>query len=324
MQVNAQFIGGKADGQESSLAITQILGEGFFTGGKRDGNQFTIAISKPLGEGFFTGGKRDGNEQSTSLSQTIGQNIYSGGFADGNQSIIADSNLLGEGFFTGGKRDGNQLTIANSKPLGEGFFTGGKGMGFAIAIVANTPLPIVMLSFSAEWSNTDGLLNWTTANDEKIEEYKIERSINGIDFEVIGKQIASKQKTKNIYSYTDPELSKTFPEIYTYYYRLTYTETNGKKGYSGIATLIRNNKNQLGVVIYPNPASEHINIDVSGITSTEDLCHIFLINIDGQLIADITGNSRNRLDISSLAKGTYLIVVKIGDNYLLKQRLVIQ
>ncbi|MEP2274011.1 MAG: T9SS type A sorting domain-containing protein, partial [Reichenbachiella sp.] len=67
---------------------------------------------------------------------------------------------------------------------------------------------------------------------------------------------------------------------------------------------------QLDIQVYPNPASEWIT--VKGLTSQAELQ---LINLDGQLMKQQTINSSDRIDVSTLSKGVYVLRVSEENSY---------
>jgi hypothetical protein len=76
------------------------------------------------------------------------------------------------------------------------------------------------------------------------------------------------------------------------------------------------------VFVYPNPAKEFINIEISGLTS-ENIC-IELIDVFGNIVQKENGKNENgifNLNVSSLAPGYYLL--KISSNHAVIQKKII-
>ncbi|MEQ8323394.1 MAG: T9SS type A sorting domain-containing protein, partial [Vicingaceae bacterium] len=92
--------------------------------------------------------------------------------------------------------------------------------------------------------------------------------------------------------------------------------------YVGINSL--NGEN--AVNIYPNPASDVVNINVSGVAGS--VLNIEVSNIAGQVILtrqlnDFNGSATTELDISDLNKGVFLVKIYTEDMITTK-RLVVQ
>lgn len=78
--------------------------------------------------------------------------------------------------------------------------------------------------------------------------------------------------------------------------------------------------NQAGIVIYPNPANQHINI-----TSLHTFSHIRLSDMSGRIVRNETMNSLNSfmLDVNDLAMGMYTIEVSNENSELYKGRIIL-
>jgi hypothetical protein len=100
-----------------------------------------------------------------------------------------------------------------------------------------TPLPIELILFKLTVVDNDVNLNWTTASEFNNNYFKIERSLNAINWEPIGMVPGvGNSTTEKYYSFIDHNLS---PNLY--YYRLRQVDINGDIHYSSIieANLIK-------------------------------------------------------------------------------------
>ncbi len=66
------------------------------------------------------------------------------------------------------------------------------------------------------------------------------------------------------------------------------------------------NANTLHAVLYPNPASNQLSINLNGLQAEQ----ISIYNVDGKLVSDAKQPANNSVDISALAKGVYVAEVK--------------
>jgi len=98
----------------------------------------------------------------------------------------------------------------------------------------------------------------------------------------------------------------------TIYYVCSPHASMGMKGQinvSGTAGITEPNK-ELAFQVYPNPATNYINVNVSG--SDENTATIEVINLLGSKVIDLGGkqslvNGVKRIDISALPKGVYFL-----------------
>jgi hypothetical protein len=120
------------------------------------------------------------------------------------------------------------------------------------------PLPVELLSFNAFCEDDIISLSWSTASEQNSSHFNIEKSINGIDWRVIGTVMAAGNSTEEIdYSFIDSEKSNG-----NKYYRLNQVDIDGdNKIYDPIFVDCEGNGSQL--ITYPNPSKDGFNIVIS-------------------------------------------------------------
>jgi len=96
-----------------------------------------------------------------------------------------------------------------------------------------TVLPIELLHFSAKAIGSQVLLNWSTATELNNDYFTIERSVNGINWEVV--DMVNGQGTTTQQS--NYELLDTRPFTGISYYRLKQTDYDGDYSYSSLAAV---------------------------------------------------------------------------------------
>ena len=129
------------------------------------------------------------------------------------------------------------------------------------------PLPIELVDFKAETITNITNLKWTTTSERNISHFSIEKSLNGYNFEEIGKVNSIGNSTSQInYSFT--ENTKLYRAAY---YRLKQVDFDGDFRYSYAIKLIN-----LNSIVYYSTHQIHFNLD------TEQIIHIY--NLSGQLI----------------------------------------
>jgi len=172
------------------------------------------------------------------------------------------------------------------------------------------PLAILLRKFSVTQDGATNLIKWTTEQEENLEYFEVERSINGKDFVPINKQPARNQLLPNNYNFAD----NSFPTGVNYY-RLKITEIDKKEKYSIVVKTVTDVESK-GLTIIPNPNKGNFGL-VFNSQTTEPI----LINIrdaHGKLIHNRTESvsmGQNVIYINGLENqkaGAYFITVEQG------------
>lgn len=155
------------------------------------------------------------------------------------------------------------------------------------------PLPVELLYFQAQVSDTKNVeLTWKTASEFNNAYFLLERSIDGLRWDLFDKVTgAGTKQSPTLYSTTDPLLNSS-----TIYYRLTQVDFNGEqRTYDPIllsGSMVSSHEN----FIYPNPTKEEFYL-VSAATNSEN---IELFTLSGQNISD-------KIQVQSIEKGKFKI-----------------
>lgn len=167
-------------------------------------------------------------------------------------------------------------------------------------------LPAMFTHLSIKNFNKKALLNWQTSSEKNTDEFVIERSVNGVDFEKIAAIKASGNSQQIInYEFTDNQ-----PLSNVSYYRIKLTDFDNSVSYTKILIYYSENKKTLvfPTIITDNHVFLKLNSSVKynklEYEATDLLGRIIQKNIieivDGKDIYDITLPE-------SLINGTYLI-----------------
>ena len=177
----------------------------------------------------------------------------------------------------------------------------------------SNPLPVELLSFTAECVSSGARLEWSTATETNNDHFSVEYSHDAIQWETIATiQGAGNSNQVNHYSYTDPS-----SHFGTSYYRLTQTDFDGKTEIFSPVDIRCQEAPDLDVAIYPNPFKSEIYIAMNN----------YLYNDAGISVYDMIGNviarqnfdyiENNRMftsfDLSNIASGMYFVEIKSGD-----------
>lgn len=165
-------------------------------------------------------------------------------------------------------------------------------------------LPVQLLLQGAVTANGNRL-QWNTANETGVREYKVERSNNGLrGFTVIGALQYQGSGNNNMYTFTDGQ-----PPAGNNYYRLRVTGDNGAWLYSN-TVLIKGTANV--VDIFPNPVTEQFTVDMSD-KQTGNYRVTVLSAAGLQVYSNIVNTAQQRTLVikrsASAAGGIYLVSI---------------
>ncbi|MBS1584204.1 MAG: T9SS type A sorting domain-containing protein, partial [Bacteroidetes bacterium] len=163
-------------------------------------------------------------------------------------------------------------------------------------------LPLQLLSFTgfAGKSATDGnILNWTTANEQGIRDFGLERSYDAKVFDKIANLSPKSNTISNaVYQYID----KTAGSARSFY-RLKITDLNGSYRYSDVVEITKHSNSN--IALYPNPVHDKLYISTGN------------ANVEVVRITDMIGKTWDvkasaqpgmlTLDVSGLPNAVYTL-----------------
>jgi hypothetical protein len=121
-----------------------------------------------------------------------------------------------------------------------------------------TPLPIELLSFSANCFEDGVKLNWVTASESNSDYFEVERSRDGLNWSLISKIQAAGNSSQILTYEVDDKGSKFIDDIL--YYRLRQFDFDGHyKNYDIISINCLKNSDSY-ITIYPNPSENSFSI----------------------------------------------------------------
>jgi len=172
----------------------------------------------------------------------------------------------------------------------------------------STPLPVIWNKVSATLNRRQQADIIWTVSEKEVRHYIVQKSTDGIQFNDIA-TVGSKGNGNNSYAYT--ESSRLNGKAW---YRIAQISVNGKVDYSTVM-MLQNSAIYGKVNIYPNPATQVLNVEVDQANVPYSI-----FDLQGKMIArGLLQQGKNTVDVMSLAKGFY--TVKIGDT---NQKIVIQ
>ena len=184
--------------------------------------------------------------------------------------------------------------------------------GTAVIGEAGAPTPVKMTSFTASLLNPNqSILRWTTISELNNSHFEVERSFDGVHFEMRGKVIGngSTAITHN-YDYTDALNNNTT----VVYYRLRIVDTDGKYTFSKIIALkVNGSLNVDNFNVYPNPFITDIKISLS--SAADANVGVRMLSFEGKelLHRNVSVQKGDNIvvlkDFGTLPKGNYLLEV---------------
>lgn len=171
-------------------------------------------------------------------------------------------------------------------------------------------LPVSIVRFSGKSIGNNNVLSWDVQNETNLQQYQVQRSRNGIDFENIGSINANGQRN---YSFTDVAVANSA----IYFYRLKSVNADGSYQYSSIVRLGAKAA-QLTVTPMPNRFDKSIQLNIAN--PVADAAQVVLSNTTGSVllrrkVSLAEGNNALQLNnLPAMAQGIYLLTVTTSTN----------
>ncbi|MFY0672145.1 MAG: T9SS type A sorting domain-containing protein [Bacteroidia bacterium] len=180
---------------------------------------------------------------------------------------------------------------------------------FTIAAVNGASLPVEFISFEANCSSNQVVLDWATATEINNDRFEIQRSGDGVLWEYIDEVTGvGNSIERQDYQYID------YSPISESYYRLKQIDFDGTTDYSEVVKVDCSKSDQsLEIVgIYPNPFQSEIEIEFGNYIDFN--INVSLINSNGQQVYTndfqaLFNNSIRIQNLGVLPRGNYMLVV---------------
>jgi hypothetical protein len=168
-------------------------------------------------------------------------------------------------------------------------------------------MPLKLISFTAEIENNVVGLKWTTASEENLKKFVIERSYDNENFSEVDAVLPHGHPAdKNNYTFLDKlcENSST-----TVYYRLHSIDMNGKGEYSDTRIITMQKNNSLNISAYPNPVMNNLLVTIPSAWQKKNVM-FELLTVNGQVakIFNTTNTGQIEvLNVNNIAPGSYFL-----------------
>jgi hypothetical protein len=170
---------------------------------------------------------------------------------------------------------------------------------------SNQPLPVELLSFTAECANESIVLKWQTASEFNSAYFEIQKSLDGITWNTIGNQTAAGNSNELLsYSFEDASKSNN-----TSYYRLNQVDIDGLQKYYGPISPLCESLNHLNGKTIPNPSNDEFWIQIT--SDDESPAYYEIKDVKGNTVFQHQIAIQKGLNLyqvnSSLPSGMYFI-----------------
>lgn len=217
-----------------------------------------------------------------------------GDFSNGGTTLISPTSI-----------DGTANTVTFSVDFTDGQY-------YTLGSTEEDALPITLISFDASVTNNNEVkLEWATAEEIGNAYFTVERSADGVEFEIIG----TREGAGNSGSVVEYEFTDIRPLSGQAFYRLRQTDFNGEFEHSGIKRVFVNVVEEVDFRVYPNPvgSGEIIRVKQSSTLATTPAFSYQVITLNGTVVRSGTSeNSQETIGIptAGLGSGIYLLKVK--------------
>jgi hypothetical protein len=185
-------------------------------------------------------------------------------------------------------------------------------------------LPIKLESFSAQYDQTNVILNWASSMEKDFSHYVLESSSDGIVFSttaiVFGTAIDGLGAK---YNYTDRSVNGRSGLVY---YRLRMVDIDGKESFSAIRiVMLGEPKKSLTVTTFPNPVVSEVRVMVPASWQNKTVVYE-VYGANGQPVKTVQTASASQtetINMSSLASGLYVVRVSC-EGQIAQQKIVKQ
>jgi hypothetical protein len=194
----------------------------------------------------------------------------------------------------------------------------------ATAITVTCTLPTDLVYFHGSYASGIANLTWEVTDNENLDGFYVERSLDGVTFTRIDSVAASGANGVVNYSFDDNVASL---HTQTITYRIILHFKTGDLKPSSVVAINKPLDASDGLVVYPNPASTQLTIAVN--SDKEQQLSYILINMQGQTLATGTqtltrgSNSVSVNGLQFVSSGAYILRIQTQD-YVVQKKIIIQ
>jgi hypothetical protein len=163
------------------------------------------------------------------------------------------------------------------------------------------PFPVELLSFSVQEQDGDALLYWTTASELNNDRFLITRSVDGLEYDIVGSQVGVGNSSTLIHYF----FKDTDPLEGLSYYQLKQVDYDGTESLSWPVPFVKGISREFK--LFPNPTSQNINILLDG---QYDIVEARIFDLNGRVVEKMMFQSAQILNFDIKSEpGVYLIEI---------------
>ncbi|WP_324670759.1 T9SS type A sorting domain-containing protein [Hymenobacter sp. GOD-10R] len=172
------------------------------------------------------------------------------------------------------------------------------------------PLPVSLVRFSAAAKEVDAVLSWTTAQEKDNARFEVERSADGIAFQVISTRAGQGTvSTTTVYQYTDLGAARLGNVVY---YRLRQIDLDGTSSWSPVQAVRFHGAqpSRSDLALFPNPTESTTTLDMTLLPT--NTYQVTLTDLVGRSLQhyQLEGGQLHTLNTQTLPAGAYLVEVR--------------
>jgi len=186
-----------------------------------------------------------------------------------------------------------------------------------IQFCSTSTLPIELLHFKPYYEDDIVKMEWVTASENNNDYFTIEKSYDGINYEIVKTIDGAGNSTHQIFYYTEDRDIRKNTVIY---YRLKQTDYNGDFVRTSWKSVYIESLDE--IMVYPNPINQEINLILNSKLNLDQTLYIFdlvgnVIYTENLLIEK--GNNEFKINLPNLSKGVYTL--KLGTSLIKIEKL---
>jgi hypothetical protein len=176
------------------------------------------------------------------------------------------------------------------------------------------PLPVSLVNVDAVQHNGKAVVSWTSLQEHELDSYEIQRSTDGLNFEVAGYTKANNLTTVQQYEFTD-DISAL--NVKTVYYRIRIIDREHSMKLTGTVWVKISDWENKKLIITPNPATGNAKAKINCSKAGKGTISIY--NASGLLLStqNITVQEGNNTiilnNITLLNQGYYTVTLRINN-----------
>lgn len=194
-------------------------------------------------------------------------------------------------------------------------------------------LPVLLQDFNVlKQGSADALLSWTTAMEQNVSHFVLERSANGSTNWSKFAEVKAKgnSSTPTKYSYTDVKVYDGSSAAKVIFYRVRSIDLDGQEKVFPVRSLRFSATGAKEIAIYPNPAKDGFTLSVPLLNPQSSKVRLNLINRLGQIVhaREIPGQTASNYyyDIKTpgIISGEYMLQIILDGELLDTKKVIVQ